>query len=118
MIKGNKDVVIYKKRISQEIINRSLAIATIGIILIIIVSFILTVTEPGNFLDLLFETTSAFATVGLTRGITPSLTYFGKILIILTMYAGRVGPLTMALVFARRSKPGNYRYSEGNIMVG
>ncbi|MCQ4924801.1 TrkH family potassium uptake protein [Tissierella carlieri] len=118
VIKGNKDIVAYRKRIAEEVINRSLAIATVGMILILSVSFVLTVTEPANFLDVLFETTSAFATVGLTRGLTPNLTDFGKVMIILTMYIGRVGPLTMAYVFARRSKAGNFRYSEGNIMVG
>ena len=118
VIKGEKDVVAYKKSISSDIINRSLAIATIGITLIIVVSFILTVTEKAAFLDLLFETTSAFATVGLTRGVTPDLTTIGKIIITLTMYAGRVGPLTMAFAFAKESKHKGYKYSEGNIMVG
>lgn len=118
VIRGNKDVVAYRKRIAEEVINRSLAIATVGVTLIIAVSFILTVTESADFLDLLFETTSAFATVGLTRGITSSLTNFGKIIIALTMYAGRVGPLTMAFAFARKSKASNFRYSEGNILVG
>lgn len=118
VVRGDKDVVIYKKRISNDIINRSLAIATIGITLIIIVSFILTVTESATFLDLLFETTSAFATVGLSRGITPSLSNFGKSLIISTMYFGRVGPLTMAFAFSKKDKSVNFRYSEGNIMVG
>lgn len=118
VIKGEKDVVAFRKTINQDIINRSLAIATIGITLIIIVSFILTVTENAIFLDILFETTSAFATVGLTRGITPDLTNIGKIIITLTMYAGRVGPLTMAFAFARRNEHKAYKYSEGNIMVG
>ncbi|HAE91449.1 TrkH family potassium uptake protein [Tissierella praeacuta] len=118
VIRGNKDVVAYRKRIADEVINRSLAIATVGMTLIIIVSFILTVTEPADFLDVLFETTSAFATVGLTRGITPNLTNFGKLLITLTMYAGRVGPLTMAFAFAKKAKVSNFRYSEGNILVG
>lgn len=118
VIKGERDIVAFKKRIGYDVINRSLAIATVGMILIIAVSFVLTVTEPANFLDVLFETTSAFATVGSSRGLTPNLTDFGKIIITLTMYAGRVGPLTMAYVFSRRSKHGNFRYSEGNIMVG
>ncbi|TCU67472.1 trk system potassium uptake protein TrkH [Tissierella praeacuta] len=118
VIRGKKDVVAYRKRIADEVINRSLAIATVGMTLIIIVSFILTVTEPADFLDVLFETTSAFATVGLTRGITPNLTNFGKLLITLTMYAGRVGPLTMAFAFAKKAKVSNFRYSEGNILVG
>lgn len=118
VIKGERDIVAFKKRIGYDVINRSLAIATVGMILIIAVSFVLTVTEPANFLDVLFETTSAFATVGSSRGLTPNLTDFGKIIITLTMYAGRVGPLTMAYVFSRRSKHGNFRYSEGNIIVG
>ena len=118
VIRGNRDVVAYRRRIGEDVINRSLAIVTVSIILIIIVSFILTVTEAATFLDVLFETTSAFATVGLTRGITPNLTDFGKIIIILTMYAGRVGPLTMAFAFAQKNKRSNFRYSEGNIIVG
>lgn len=118
VIRGEKDVVAYRKRISDDIINRSLAIATIGIILIIGVSFVLTVTESATFLDVLFETTSAFATVGLTRGITPSLTDLGKIILTLTMYAGRVGPLTMAFAFAKQNAHKGFKYSDGNIMVG
>ncbi len=118
VIKGDKDVVVFKRRINQEIINRSLAIISIGLILILTVSIILTITEESSFLDILFETTSAFGTVGLTRGITPNLSNIGKIVITLTMYAGRVGPLTMAFAFAERQKQSLYRYSEENITVG
>ena len=87
-------------------------------ILIIVVASILTITEEFIFIDVLFETTSAFATVGLSRGITPNLSSMGKIIITLTMYAGRVGPLTMAFAFAQKNKAKKYRYAEGNIMVG
>jgi trk system potassium uptake protein TrkH len=118
VIKGNKDVVVFKKRLNQDIINRSLAIASIGLILIVSVSILLTLTENATFLNLLFETTSAFGTVGLTRGVTPNLSNIGKVIITLTMYAGRVGPLTMAFAFAQRQKQALYRHSEGNIMVG
>lgn len=120
VIKGNKDVEAYKKTIPHEIIYRSLAIATVGILLVIVVSMLLTITEDATFLDLLFETTSAFGTVGLTRGVTPNLSTFGRIIITLTMYFGRVGPLTMAFAFAKNQKTSgaNYRYAEENIMVG
>lgn len=118
IIRGEKDVVAFKKRISDDTINRSLAIVTVGILLVIFVSFILTITEGAVFLDVLFETTSAFATVGLTRGITPYLSNMGKIILTLTMYAGRVGPLTMAFAFGNKKKHMKYRYSEGNILVG
>lgn len=118
VIKGEKDVVVYKKRLSNDIIYRSLAIVVIALGFIIIVSFILTITETAIFLDILFETTSAFATVGVSRGITSSLTSFGKIVIVLAMYAGRIGPLTMAFVFAKKGKRKNYTYSEGEVTVG
>lgn len=117
-VKGERDVVAFKNRISNDIVRKSLAIVTISITLIIIVSFILTVTEDVVFLELLFEATSAFGTVGLSRGITPNLSNVGKIIIMSTMYIGRVGPLTMAFAFAQRRNKRNYRYSEGNIMVG
>lgn len=118
VVKGNKDVVAFKKRISYDVINKSLAIVMVGLLLVGMVSFILTITEEAEFLDLLFETTSAFATVGLSTGVTPNLTDFGKILLTLTMYAGRVGPLTMAFAFSRKHIHAKYKYSEGNIIVG
>ncbi|MEY8304843.1 TrkH family potassium uptake protein [Anaerosalibacter bizertensis] len=120
VIRGGRDVVAYKRRIPQEIIYRALTIASIGIFLVTVISMILTISEDANFLDLLFETTSAFGTVGLSRGVTPDLSNFGKVSIMITMYLGRVGPLTMAFAFAKRQKNSikNYRYSEGNILVG
>lgn len=118
IIKGDKDVVAFKKRIPDNVINRSLAIVTVAIALIIIVSFVLTVTEDAAFLEVLFETTSAFATVGLSRGMTGDLSDIGKIIITLTMYAGRVGPLTMAFAFAQKSKHSKLRYADGTIIVG
>lgn len=117
-IKGEDDVVIFKKRISENTIKKSLSIVVISIGWIIVTSFILTITEEVEFLDLLFETTSAFATVGLSRGVTFFLSPVGKFIITLTMYIGRVGPLTMAFAISKSSGRKNYRYSEGNISVG
>lgn len=118
IIKGERDIEIYKKRIPQETVFKSLAIVTVGMGLIIGVSFILTLTESWGFLDTMFEATSAFATVGLSRGLTPNLSNAGKLIIIGTMYAGRVGPLTMAFAFGYNRKHKRYRYSEGHISVG
>lgn len=118
VIRGERDVVAFKKRVNTDIIFRALAIVMVSMGLIMMVSFVLTLTEEFGFLDILFETTSAFATVGLTRGITSNLSVIGKIIISLTMYAGRVGPLTMAFAFASKAKNQSYRYSEGNVLVG
>ena len=118
VIRGDKDVVAFKKRISYDAINKSIAIIMVELLIVVGVSFILTITEKAGFLQLLFETTSAIATVGLTTGITSDLSDFGKLLLSLTMYVGRVGPLTMAFAFSRQHKHANYKYSEGNIIVG
>lgn len=117
-IRGEQDVAIFKKRIGEEVIKKSISIVFISLTLIAMVSFILTITEELTFLDLLFETTSAFATVGLSRGITSSLSNIGKLIITLTMYIGRVGPLTMAFALSKRRGQNKFRYVEGNIIVG
>ena len=118
VIRGDKDVTVFKKRINPSIIYRSLAIFIIGIVLVLSITLLLTVTEDAKFLDLLFETTSAFATVGLSRSLSPNLSDIGKLIISITMYLGRVGPLTMAFAFANKEKINSIRYSEGNITVG
>lgn len=118
IIRGNRDTEAFKKRINPEIISKSLAIVSAGMGLVIFMAFVLTITEGKEFLDVLFESASAFATVGLSRGITPELTDIGKVIIMLTMYAGRVGPLTMAFAIGYNKKHRKYRYSEGHISVG
>ncbi|WP_422486987.1 TrkH family potassium uptake protein [Gudongella sp. DL1XJH-153] len=118
IIRGDKDIEMYEKRLKQETIFKSLAIVTVGMGMIVLISFLLTITESGTFMDLLFEATSAFGTVGLSRGVTPELSKLGKIIIIGTMYAGRVGPLTMAYAIGYNKKHKRYRYSEGHISVG
>ena len=74
--------------------------------------------ESMGLLNALFESTSAFGTVGLTRGLSPNLSDMGKIIISITMYLGRVGPLTMAFAFSQKQKQPLYKYCEGNIIVG
>jgi trk system potassium uptake protein TrkH len=89
---------------------------SLGIITIIV--FILTITEDFRFLNLLFETVSAFGTVGLTTGITPGLSAAGKLIITITMFVGRLGPLTLALALIQRQKPSSYHYPEEIIRIG
>lgn len=83
------------------------------------VTMLLTITEPGKeFLMILFEATSAFGTVGLSMGLTPELSPFGKIIIMLTMFAGRVGPLTIAFAVTLRRQSDPFKYPKGKIMIG
>jgi potassium uptake TrkH family protein len=118
-IKGRKNVEMVKHTISAETISKAYSIALFSISLIFIATFVLSITEPDkSFMALLFEEISAFATVGLSTGITSSLTLAGKSIIILTMYIGRIGTLTLALAITKRVVFTKYRYSEINVLVG
>lgn len=122
VIKGKEDTEIFKRRISWQAISRALALLSIGISVIIIITFVLSITEESlGFLNVFFETVSALGTVGLTLGITSQLSTFGKILIAMTMFFGRLGPLTIVIALARRnatSKKSGIRYPEGKVLVG
>ncbi|NFD77149.1 Trk family potassium uptake protein [Clostridium botulinum] len=119
VVKGKQDTEINKKRISKEIVYRALAITVIGLALVITVTMILSITEVKvPFEYYLYEATSAFGTVGITLGLTTKLSSIGKIVILLTMYAGRVGPLTLAIAFARKLKNSSIKYPEEKILVG
>ena len=117
-IRGKDRTAAFGRELPQDQINRALTVALLALGLIFGVTLVLSSTEPFTFLQLLFEATSAFGTVGLSTGITPSLSLIGKLVIILTMYIGRVGPLTVALALAQRQKPETYRYPEGRVKIG
>ncbi|AVQ39600.1 Trk family potassium uptake protein [Clostridium botulinum] len=119
VVKGKQDTEINKRRISKEIVYRALAITIISLTLVITVTMILSITEVKfPFEYYLYEATSAFGTVGITLGLTTKLSAIGKIVILLTMYAGRVGPLTLAIAFARKLKNSSIKYPEEKILVG
>ncbi|MFJ7932162.1 TrkH family potassium uptake protein [Peribacillus sp. NPDC096448] len=118
-IKGKEDVVLFRRRIVIETIFKALTVTVIGLSLILTITMLLTITENGrDFLMILFEATSAFATVGLSMGLTPELSPIGRMLIIFTMFAGRLGPLTIAFAIAMRRKPDPFRHPKGKIMIG
>ncbi|AEH46275.1 TrkH family potassium uptake protein [Parageobacillus thermoglucosidasius] len=118
-IRGKEDVVFFKKRIMYDTIYKSLTVTISGLFIVIFVTMLLTITEQGkDFLMILFEATSAFSTVGLSMGLTPELSPFGKVIIMCTMFAGRVGPLTIAYAVTLHRKPDPFRYPKGKIMIG
>ncbi|WP_107926663.1 TrkH family potassium uptake protein [Lysinibacillus parviboronicapiens] len=118
-IRGKEDVVLFRRRIVVETILKALTVTMCGMMIVVLVTIILSITEQGhNFILYLFEATSAFGTVGLSMGLTPELTPFGRILIIFTMFAGRLGPLTIAFAITKRRKSQAYRHPKGNIMIG
>ncbi|WP_458413001.1 TrkH family potassium uptake protein [Schinkia sp. CFF1] len=118
-LKGNEDIVLFKRRIVIETILKALTVATSGALIVTIITFLLSITEHGqNFIVYLFEASSAFGTVGLSMGLTPELSPIGRFLIIFTMFAGRLGPLTLAFAITKRRKQEAFKYLKGNIMIG
>lgn len=118
LLRGREDVNIFKRRISSEVINRVFAIGIISIFWVMLATAILTATEKASFLQVFFETVSAFGTVGLSTGITPTLSIAGKILISITMLIGRIGPLAIGFSLVGKPRPAKFKYSEADVLVG
>ncbi len=82
------------------------------------VSLLMSFTEDAPLIKVMFEVFSAFGTVGLSAGITPTLSTTGKALIIITMFAGRVGTVTLIMALILRKRTGNIQYPEGKLLIG
>lgn len=115
-------IVFNRRNISDELVFKSVTLLLISIILISVVTFILTLTEtiPAGFgiEYILIEVFSCFGSVGLAMGLTPNLTFIGKILLTLMMFMGRVGLLTVVLSFSTKNTHEGIRYPDGHIMIG
>ncbi|MEW5920447.1 MAG: TrkH family potassium uptake protein [Bacillota bacterium] len=118
LTKGSDEVVLYEKHVPSSLILKALAVLIISISLIFFMIFAVSIVEHKPFLDLTFEVFSAFGTVGLSMGITPTLSNTGRLLIIITMFAGRIGPLTLLYALTRRFNPGGIKYPEERILIG
>ena len=118
LIQNRRETHVFNRRIEASEVSRALSIALLGILLVFVVTFLLSFAHPGDFLRNLFEVVSALGTVGLSMGLTPELSNWGRILITATMFLGRVGPLTIGYALAYQRKQPNIRYPEGRIMIG
>ncbi|MFZ5946004.1 MAG: TrkH family potassium uptake protein [Bacillota bacterium] len=117
--RGNVHVTLRKRTLPRDIIQKAIAITSMGLILILIVTSLLTITESADFIIILFEAVSAFATVGLSLGLTLQLSSIGKIAIAFTMFIGRVGPLTLAFALGKnRQKLNQMKYPDERIIIG
>lgn len=114
----NKSETAFHYAIPKDAFKKASVIALLALGIIISGSYLMSIFEPQlDTMDILFETISAFGTVGLSTGITPDLTLKSKLLSILIMYIGRLGPLTVATLWYF-SKGERTRYAEGNISIG
>ena len=117
-VRGRQRPEAFGREVARDQVSRALTVAVLGVVFIVVVMPILTLTEPDMpFLDLLFETISAFSTNGTTVGIVPDLSFAGKLLLMAAMFIGRLGPLTLALALAPRERT-VYRFVEERVTIG
>ena len=106
-VQNKQEVSLFGRNISKQTVNKAVAVTTMSFTIMFVASILLSVFSDASLLDVLFETVSATATVGLSRDLTPYLNAAGKIVITATMYLGRVGPISLALALNSSKKQQN-----------
>lgn len=117
-IKSRDDIEVFKRRLNIKLIRKAITIVFLGLAWVSIISTLILISTGFRFVDVIYEVTSAFATVGLSRNLTSSLDSFSKILIIISMYVGRAGLMTVLVALNINNKKKLYREAEENIIVG
>jgi len=115
---GRSSVRMFKRSLSNVVVRQALLVFILALVWVSVCIFILVQTEKANLLDLIFEEVSAFGTVGLSRGVTSQLTDIGKLIIIISMFVGRVGPATIAIYILEKGISESYKYPEEKINIG
>ena len=106
-IRNKEEVAFFKRTISKKAISKAVAVTSISFIIMFVSTVLLAAVTNADALDIVYETVSATATVGLTRNLTPMLNVWGKIIIIITMYLGRVGPISLVIAFGTKKEKSN-----------
>jgi len=126
-LKGSPCVHAFKRTISEETLRRAFSVFVLSAVVVVLGTAFLLASElgrlqvpegRGRFLDLLFEATSAFGTVGLSLGATPTLSSWGKVTVIALMFIGRLGPLVLAAAIQPTTRTSRYEYAEEPVMIG
>ena len=118
-IRNRKEVNLFGRSITKEAVSKAMAVAGMSFTIMFISTLLLSAVAKADVLDILYETVSATATVGLTRNLTSTLNIYGKVIVIATMYLGRVGPISLAIAFnLKREKTNIIRNPVEDISVG
>jgi len=123
-LKGRADVMMFHRRIPQEIVHKAFVLSTLAFGLVTALTMILSYLETVPFLRIMFEVASAAGTVGLSTGdggarsLSALFSDFGKFIIIITMFLGRLGPLTVGLFAVKTYEDLRYRYAEARVVIG
>jgi trk system potassium uptake protein TrkH len=118
-MRGRNYSTAFGREIPQAQAHRALLVGALAAAFVFLVAFLMAFSEPQiPFVQLLFESVSAFGTVGMTTGKTGILSTWGQLILVITMYVGRIGPLTLALMMARRERGDVYRYAKERVTIG
>ncbi|TVR75820.1 MAG: Trk family potassium uptake protein [Sphaerobacteraceae bacterium] len=116
--RNREQVVAFGREMPISLVFRALTVALVSIALLFTSAIALTFFEPFSFLQILFETTSAYGTVGLSLGITPELSEVSRMIVTVTMFIGRLGPLALVLALAGSATPRATRYAQESVKIG
>jgi trk system potassium uptake protein len=119
ILQGKESVIIYRRQIPNSLLLKAIAVTFGSLMTVVLATIAISIAEPKlDFIRILFEVVSAFATVGLSAGITAGLTSFSKLVLVFTMYIGRVGILLLISAFLGDPRPSSIRYPEESLLVG
>jgi trk system potassium uptake protein TrkH len=119
ILQGKEEVSLFQRQVPLSLILKAIGVLVGSVIAVVIATTLISITDPKfEFIQILFEVVSAFATVGLSTGITASLSAVAKLIIILTMYVGRVGVLLLMGALLGDPRPSRIHYPEENVLVG
>jgi trk system potassium uptake protein TrkH len=117
-VRGQEMITLFRRELPRALVARALAVLALASLLVLLCTLALMVSDGLTLLPALFEVTSAFGTVGLSLDVTSGLSTFGKMLIAVVMFLGRVGPITFVLSLAARQHPPAYKYPREDIAIG
>jgi trk system potassium uptake protein TrkH len=117
-VRGYDDVRIFERTLPMETILKAVAIMTVSTALVVLITLSLTLLGEGALLPITFEVVSAFSNTGYSLGITGNLGELSRLLLIITMFWGRLGPLTLVVALAQQSRRTSIHYPEEKIIIG
>jgi trk system potassium uptake protein TrkH len=118
-MRGRAHASIFSREIPDVQVRRALSVGGIATAFVFIIVVLLTISNDGiDFLELFFESVSAFGTVGLSSGITPQLSDWGHLILVVAMFVGRIGPFTVGLAMAQRTEGDPYRFAKERVTIG
>ncbi|WP_035054214.1 TrkH family potassium uptake protein [Carnobacterium pleistocenium] len=117
-LRGGEEVSLFGRRIRNSAVFRALTLTIVSFLLVFVAIFILSITENGPFINIVFEVVSAFGTVGLSAGLTPELSVIGRFVIMFVMFIGRIGPITIVSILIARKETSLIRYPQEDVFIG